>query len=155
MDNFGASYNDPCVCVGDFNAIISPDDKLGSRPFDSYSSNPFIDFMDGYGMIDLGLCRNPYTWSNHRHVSSLIKEHLDRGIANCNWINFFPAYSVVHLLAHTSDHSLLLLNSNLPVQSLPQPFRFEAFWTQDPTCGFVIDEAWSALIAGSPSFCLT
>jgi hypothetical protein len=49
----------------------------------------------------------------------------------------------------------LLLNSNLPVQSLPRPFRFEAFWTRDPTCGIVIDEAWSALIAGSPSFYLT
>jgi hypothetical protein len=59
-DNFGASYNDPWVCIGDFNAIILPDDKLGGRPFDSYSSNPFIDFMDGYEMIDLGFCENPY-----------------------------------------------------------------------------------------------
>jgi hypothetical protein len=111
--------------------------------------------MDGYGMIDLGFCGNPYTWSNHRQGSSLIKERLGRGTANCNWINFFHSYSVVHLPAHTSDHSPLLLNSNLLVQSLPRPFRFEAFWTRDPTCGIVIDEAWSALIAGSPSFCLT
>jgi len=59
-DNFGASYNDHWVCIGDFNAIILPDDKLGGRPFDFYSSNPFIDFMDGYGMIDLGFCGNPY-----------------------------------------------------------------------------------------------
>jgi len=106
-------------------------------------------------MIDLGFCGNPYTWSNHRQGSSLIKERLGRGTANCNWINFFHSYSVVHLPAHTSDHSPLLLNSNLLVQSLPRPFRFEAFWTRDPTCGIVIDEAWSALIAGSPSFCLT
>jgi hypothetical protein len=52
------------------------------------------------------------------------------------------------------QHTPLLLNSNLPVQLLPRPFRFEAFWTRDPTCGIVINEAWSALIAGSPSFCL-
>jgi hypothetical protein len=152
MDGFRASYNDPWVCIGDFNAIISPNDKLGGRPFDSYSSNPFIDFMDGYGMIDLGFCGNPYTWSNHRQGSSLINGCLDRGIANSNC---FPSYSVKHLPAHNSDHSPLLLNSNIPVQSLPRPFRFEAFWTRDPTCGIVINEAWSALIAGSPSFCLT
>jgi len=77
MKNFGTFYNDPWVCIGDFNVIISPDDKLGSRPFDSHSSNPFIDFMDGYGMIDLGFCGNPYTWSNHKQGSSLIKERLD------------------------------------------------------------------------------
>jgi hypothetical protein len=139
--------------------ILMPLSRLmtnwGGRPFDSYSSNPFTDFMDGYGMIDLGLCGNPYTWSNHRQGSSLIKERLDRGIANSNWISFFPSYSVIHLPTHNSDHSHLLLNYNLPVQSLPWPFRFEAFWTRDPTCGVVIDEAWSALIAGSPSFCLT
>jgi hypothetical protein len=155
MDAFGASYNDPWICIGDFNAIISPNDKLGGRPFDSYSSNPFTDFMDGYGMVDLGFCENPYTWSNHRQGSSLIKERLDRGIANSSWITSFPSYSVVHLPAHTSDHSPLLLNSNSPVQSLPRPFRFEAFWTWDPTCGIVIDEAWSTLIAGSPAFCLS
>jgi exonuclease III len=154
MDNFGASYNDPWVCIGDFNANISPNDKVGGRPFDSYYSNPFTDFMDGYRMINLGFCGNPYTWSNHRQGSSLIKERLDRGIANCNWINYFPSYSVLHFPAHTSDHSPLLLKSNLPVQSLPRPFRFEAFWTRDPTCGIVINEAWSALIVGSPSFCL-
>jgi hypothetical protein len=155
MDNFSASYNDPLVCIGDFNAIISLDDKLGSRPFNSCSSNPFTNFMDGYGMIDLGLCGNPFTWSNHRQCSSLIKERLDKGIANSNWINFFPSYSVVHLPAHISDHNPLLLKSNLLVQSLQRPFMFEAFWTRNPTCGIVIEEAWSVLIAGSHSFCLT
>jgi hypothetical protein len=127
MDNFGASYNDPWFCIGDFNAIISLDDKLGGRPFNSYSPNPFIDFMDGYGMIDLGFYGNPYTWSNHRHGFSLIKERLDRGIANCNWINFFPSYSVIHLPAHTSDHSPLLLNSNLPVHSFPRLLGLRLF----------------------------
>jgi len=34
MDNFGASYNDPWFCIGDFNVIISPDDKLCGRPFE-------------------------------------------------------------------------------------------------------------------------
>jgi hypothetical protein len=29
MDNFEISYNDPWVCIGDFNAITSLDDKLG------------------------------------------------------------------------------------------------------------------------------
>jgi hypothetical protein len=111
MDAFGASYNDLWTCIGNFNVIISPNDKLGGQPFASSSSNPFTDFMDGYGMIDLGFCGNLYTWSNHRQGSNLIKERLDRGIANSTWINSFPSYSVVHLPAHTSDHSPLLLNS--------------------------------------------
>jgi hypothetical protein len=155
MDNFGVSYNDPWVCIGDFNSITSHDDKFGGQPFDSFSSNLFSDFMDEFGMIDLGFSGNSFTWSNHRQGLGLIKERLDRGIANCNWIHYFPSYSVVHLAAHSSDHCPHLLNTSLPVPSLPRPFRFEEFWTWDPTCGIVIEEAWSPFVAGSPSYCLT
>jgi len=72
MDSFRVSYNDLWVCIENFNAITS------------YSSNPFSDFMDEFGMIDLGFSGNPLTLSNHRQGSSLIKERLDRGHANSN-----------------------------------------------------------------------
>lgn len=68
---------------------------------------------------------------------------------------FFPSYLVTHLPAFSSDHNPLLLNFSLPTPSLPRPFRFEDFWTRDPTCGIVIEEAWSTPVAGSPSFCLS
>jgi hypothetical protein len=35
-------------------------------------------------MIDLGFGGNPFTWSNHKQGYSLIKERLDRSIANSN-----------------------------------------------------------------------
>jgi hypothetical protein len=84
-------------------------------------------------MIDLGFSGNPFTLSNHRQDSSLIKERLDRGLANGKWIHYFPFYYVVHLPARSSNHNPLLLNTSLPVPSLPRPFRFEEFWTRDPT----------------------
>ncbi|XP_062165083.1 uncharacterized protein LOC133871673 [Alnus glutinosa] len=117
MSDLGISYNDPWVCIGDFNAINSPDDKFGGRVFDSFSPNLLSHFMDGFGMIDLGFS--------------------------------------VHLPAHSFDHCPLLLNTSHLAPSLPRPFRFEEFWTKDPTCGVVIEEAWSPFIVGSPSYCLT
>jgi hypothetical protein len=144
----------PWFCIGDFNAITAQHDKLGGRPFQMFSRNTFSFFMNQFGMIDLGFSGNPYTWSNHRQGLCLIKELLDRGIATNQWIQHFPSFSVTHLPAHNSDHNPLLLDTSSRSPSLPCPFRFEEFWTRDPTCGVVINEAWSILVSGSPAFCL-
>jgi hypothetical protein len=101
-------------------------------------------------MIDLGFSGNPYTWSNHRQGLGLIKERLDRCIASLEWIHTFSNFSINHLPAHTSDHNPLILDT-----SLPRPFQFEEFWSRDPSCGIVINEAWSTVVFGSPSYCLS
>jgi hypothetical protein len=141
LANFGYSYFDPWICIGYFNAISFSEDKLGDWPFYTFSFNPFNDFMNAFGMVDLGFSGNPFTWSYHKQSYDLIKERLDRSIANSQWIHFFPSYSVTHLLAHSSDHNPLLLDISIPSPSLPWPFRVEEFWTRDLTCGIVIEEA--------------
>jgi hypothetical protein len=80
---------------------------------------------------------------------------LDRGIASLDWIHSFPHFSVTHLLAHTSDHNPIILDTNIPLPSLPRLFWFEEFWTRDPSCGIVIDEVWSTTVLESPSYCLS
>lgn len=154
LAQFGEAHIVPWLCIGDFNDITAQSDKFGGQPVNCSFSNHFSSFMDSFGMIDLGFSGNPYTWSNHRQGCSLIKERLDRGIATNNWIHLFPSFSITHLPAHTSDHNPLLLNTAPPTSFLPRPFRFEEFWTQDPTCGVVINEAWSKSISGSPAYCL-
>jgi hypothetical protein len=37
---------------------------------------------------------------------------------------------------------------------LPRPFRFEEFWTKDPSCGAVIEASWSFPVQGSPAYCM-
>jgi hypothetical protein len=103
-------------------------------------------------MIDLGIFGNPFTWSNKRQGHHLIKERLDREIANSHRIHLFPHFSIQHLLAHSSDHNPIMLDtSNL---YLPRPFRFEEFWTYDSSYGSIISNAWSSCFNGSPHFIL-
>jgi len=88
-------------------------------------------------MIDLGFTGNPFAWSNHRHGSPLIKEHLDRAIASNQWVHMFPHNSLLHLPASSSNHNPIILNSSNSLPFLPRPFTFEEFWTKDPYCGVV------------------
>jgi hypothetical protein len=78
----GKDYYGPWLCISDFNMILSQSDKYDGRPYACSSNDDFHSFLDLFGMIDLGFSGNPYTWTNKRRDHHLIKEHLDRGIAN-------------------------------------------------------------------------
>ena len=115
----------------------------------------FITFLDSFGMIDLGFFGNPFTWSNKRQGNYLIKERLDRGLATSQWIHLFSHFSVQHLLAYSSDHNLIILDTTASDLSLQRHFGFEEFWTLDPFCGQVISNAWDKSFHGSPDFILS
>jgi hypothetical protein len=142
------------LCIGDFNHILDSSEKLGGRPYASSSNCPFRSFMNSADMVDLGFTGNLFTWCNNRQGRFLIKERLDRGIASSNWVHMFPEFSLLHIPAFSSDHCPILLNSSHSPVFIPRPFRFEEFWTRDPTCSQVIDEAWRVVINGNPAFCL-
>ncbi|KAG6643272.1 hypothetical protein CIPAW_09G198500 [Carya illinoinensis] len=82
--------------------------------------------------MDLGFSGPKYTWSNNRQDSSRIRERLDRGISKLSWNNLFPEANVSNLIRTSFDHSLILLNTSNPNYS-PKSFKFEEFWTYDPT----------------------
>jgi hypothetical protein len=111
-------------------------------PFACSSNNPFHSFLDSFGMVDLGFSRNPFTWSNKLQDHHLIKERLDCGIANFQWVHMFPHFAVHHLPAQISDHNPILLDTVHLDLTLPRPFRFEEFWTYDSSCNSVISRAW-------------
>jgi hypothetical protein len=81
------------------------------------------------------------------------KKDWDRGLATLSWIHLHTEYSLLHLSATNFDHHPILLNSNQSAIS-PRPFRFEAFWTRDPTCEAVIQAAWNQPVQGPPAQCL-
>jgi hypothetical protein len=102
-------------------------------------------------MIDLGFAGNPYTWNNNRQGLHIIKEILDRGLASPNWIHLHPEYSLLHFPALTLDHNRISLTTNISSCFLPRPFRFEEFWSKDPSCGQIIEAAWLKSVSEPPT----
>lgn len=68
---------------GDFNKVISQQDKWGRRPINRNRASRFQSCINHYNLIDLSFKGAKYTWSNHRHTrSDLILERLDRCYIN-------------------------------------------------------------------------
>jgi hypothetical protein len=150
----GEGFVSPWLCIGDLNYVLDQSEKLGGRPVASSSHCPFKLFIDHFGLVDLGFVGNPYTWCNNRQGAATIKERLDRGLASISWIHLHTEFFLKHIPATSSDHHPISLNTAVFSSFLTRPFRFEEFWTKDPSCGSVIQEAWSHPISGSPGHCL-
>lgn len=68
--------------LGDFNDILSCDEKWGGNKPSNSRMFEFKNCLNACNMIDLGFSGPKFTWSNCHDVSSLIMERLDRALAN-------------------------------------------------------------------------
>jgi hypothetical protein len=154
LANLGNSFGGGWLLLGDFNSILSSSEKCGGRAFGSSAHGDFADFVHSNALIDLGFVGNKFTLSNHRWGRDNIKERLDRGLANQNWVLQFPNSLINHLPATQSDHCPILISTFGSYRNIPKPFQFEAFWTRDKSSHAVVAEAWLVEVEGSLAFSL-
>ena len=103
------------LMMGDFNELLSRNDKLGGNPLNPRGVQLFKDCLDSCGMVDLGFHGPKFTWVNKREVGRFIQERLDRGFTNIDWRDLYPEAAVHHLACTYSDHCPVLLNLDTPL----------------------------------------
>ncbi|KAG2667144.1 hypothetical protein I3760_15G097700 [Carya illinoinensis] len=130
--------------MGDFNEVLSVNEKVGGRARTDRQIQEFQDLLDDCGLLDLGYIGNPFTWCNKREPQHSISERLDRGLANLTWKNLYPMANVNHGSVAYSDHVPIKLQlQNDRAQRRGQKlFRFEAMWVEDKGCKPLIEKAW-------------
>lgn len=84
----------PWLALGDMNVVTSQSEKMGGRPFNPSQSKAFGRWMDTGDLIDLNAQGPAFTWTNDRHGIDLIKERLDRAVANPSWLEIYPSTQV-------------------------------------------------------------
>lgn len=110
LSSLGNSFGGAWLLLGDYNSVLSSSEKSGGRDFGSSSHSDFMDFVNSNALVDLGFVGNRFTWSNHRVGRANIRERLDRGFANQDWVHLFPNSLINHFSASKSDHCPILLS---------------------------------------------
>lgn len=54
---------------------------------------------------------NPFTWANNRAYEGFIQERLDRSFGSMQWMFQYDTAEVIHFARQTSDHALLILDT--------------------------------------------
>ncbi|XP_028556805.1 uncharacterized protein LOC114581226 [Dendrobium catenatum] len=105
------SADEPCIIGGDFNCILSKEDKRGGKRFDlSKGSKDMKKFMITNYFHDIGFVGPSYTWCNNKEGNSRIWERLDRCILNSMALHNIPMAKVHHLPRVALDHAPISIN---------------------------------------------
>ena len=68
----------PWALMGDFNEVLSAEEKYGGNPICQRRVRAIKECMDECSMMDLGFSGPIYTWTNKRELDNLIQYRLDR-----------------------------------------------------------------------------
>jgi exonuclease III len=135
------------LVFGDFNMVLSSNEKVGGNPIDYNITTAFRECLEQSNLEDLGYNGDLFTWHNRQQDNQYIQARLDRFCASNDWIYNFSHYQNSHLLRYGSDHCPILLEfSTLTPPNLnhnrPIGKRFEQIWTEDEEHTRIVREAW-------------
>ncbi|XP_071901101.1 uncharacterized protein [Coffea arabica] len=140
---------------GDFNDILSNEEKWGRSLREERSFRDFKDLIDQNGLIDIGYEGHLWTWSNHWEEKGEIRQRLDRCLASYDWVQIFEKARCQHLDTYASDHSLLCLDTVPDKEKRKKKFYFDKRWLQKEGCQQVVKKAWQIEEPGSHMFKIT
>lgn len=144
----------PWSAVGDFNCLLSVDEKKGGHLYPHRRTTDFRDCVNSCDLIDATAYGSRFTWWNGRRGEAAIWMRLDRFLYTPVWESVFRT-SIRHLSKTTSDHSPLLITCDLnSTHSAPKDFVFLNIWVQHDDFLLVVKDSWEAPVLGSPMFVL-
>ena len=117
-------WNGPWCVVGDFNVILSPEERSRGGSLNS-DMRRFSDVIENLQLKDLPLIVSPFTWSGG--VNNQFFSRIDRFLVNEEWDYRFSGSRQYVLLRPVSDHFPILLEGG-GLRRGPSPFRFEHMW---------------------------
>jgi hypothetical protein len=133
----------PWCVVGDFNDLLSQEDKKGTHPHPNWLCNGFRSAVSDCDLTDIQLEGYPFTWIKSRGSPSVIEERLDRAMADSKWLMTYPNVKLLNLLTSHSDHSPILLQNSPVVRSgRTYSFRFENSWLKEDDVEEVVMDGW-------------
>jgi hypothetical protein len=135
----------PWLVAGDFNDIISVEEKKGGSVASTRKCNIFRDRINACKLIDIGAMGARYTWRGPMyHGGQRIYERLDRALCNDKWSLSFPNgfVKVLPRVEFSDHHPILISPKEAPHLVAPKQFRFESAWLLEKTYKDMMEASW-------------
>lgn len=129
--------------LGDFNAVLSQEDRFQGRTITTYETQDFTDCLHNSDLLELKSCGNFFSWNNKSHGVSRVLSRIDKCLVNSTWIVKYTGVVVEYLNPGISDHSPLLLKCSAPQGQCGRPFKFFNYIADHDEFGTLITDTWN------------
>lgn len=94
------------------------------------------------GLVDLGFIGPPFTWTNDRTRTGIIRTRIDSAHTTPNWLSIFRDRKIMHFPMNRSDHYPILLKTHNYFTNGHKPFRFETMWMNHADFQNIVKNWW-------------
>ncbi|XP_012849562.1 PREDICTED: uncharacterized protein LOC105969349, partial [Erythranthe guttata] len=152
IENYGENMTEPWLVMGDFNCVMSPEEKTGGNIPTNYELKDFNETVLGLGVEDIPYTGTFFTWSNSA-VDNTIWSKLDRAMVNSAWYDQMPVTKAdFQAPGPISDHSPCIVTIHRESNKGQTPFRFFNMWTKHEEFQNIVQEKWKFEGYGTDQF---
>lgn len=95
-------------------------------------------------LLDVSYSEVSFTWEKGNLPETNIRERLDRGIANEEWLKMFLQYCLKHLPHSISDHCPILIQNESIKWKRDKMRRFEIWWAMEQSFENELKSLWDS-----------
>ncbi|XP_026396242.1 uncharacterized protein LOC113290868 [Papaver somniferum] len=148
IQQISENNSNPWVVIGDLNFHLIDNDTGIYSSTDGWVNS----IVSSSGLEDIDFIGKDYTWNNNNMGTGAIKSIIDMALVNGSWNLNFPDTGLLHLTQLGSDHSPIMLDTDITVPNCWKPFKFFLTWINDESCSVVITNACQSSVSGSPGY---
>ena len=135
------SRDSPWFITGDFNDILTNQEKEGGRVRAEGSFVDFRTFISECDLYDLPHTGDFLSWRGV-WIEGVVRCRLDRAVANSHWFDIFHSGSVEYLNYEGSDHRPILTCFDLTRKKGKGLFRFDRRLRENPEVKALVQQIW-------------
>ncbi|XP_075080128.1 uncharacterized protein LOC142165484 [Nicotiana tabacum] len=139
------------MVIGDFNAVLNADDRIGGKEVTWAEVVDFHNCVMECGLMNLPSQRNMYTWSD-KHAEHRIFLKIDWIFINDEWLSTMPECASRFLTEGINDHCPAKVTLVEERQKIRRTFQFCNIWAKHFQFMRIVKEGWEINLEGCKMF---